>query len=162
MSLASGSRLGVYEILGSRGAGGMDEVYRARDSRLNRDVALKVLPDALADDTDRLARLHREAQVLASPSHPNIAIVHGFEEGPAKGAESPAKAGHYIHALVMEFATGAAVNRLRMPWLPTANFSSSSRRLSHSRLSRSSPTGRRVSASRSNQRSTSWSSSSTT
>jgi hypothetical protein len=106
MSLASGSRLGVYEILGSLGAGGMGEVYRARDTRLNRDVALKVLPDALADNTDRLARLHREAQVLASLSHPNIAIVHGFEEGPAKAAESPAKAGHYIHALVMELVEG--------------------------------------------------------
>jgi len=105
MSLASGSRLGVYEILGSLGAGGMGEVYRARDTRLNRDVALKVLPDALADNIDRLARLHREAQVLASLSHPNIAIVHGFEEGLAK-EESPAKAGHYIHALVMELVDG--------------------------------------------------------
>ncbi len=94
MALASGSRLGVYEILGSLGAGGMGEVYRARDTRLNRDVAIKVLPDALAGDPDRLSRLHREAQALASLNHSNIAIVHGFEESGG------------IHALVMELIEG--------------------------------------------------------
>src|SRR5688572_32009922 len=94
MSLSAGSRIGVYEILGSLGAGGMGEVYRARDARLNRDVALKVLPEAFAGNDDRLSRLHREAQVLASLNHPNIAIVHGFEESGG------------VHALVMELVEG--------------------------------------------------------
>jgi serine/threonine protein kinase len=114
MSLAAGTRIGVYEIRESLGAGGMGEVYRARDTRLNRDVALKVLPESLAGDPDRLARLHREAQVLASLNHPNIAVVHGFEgdaeNGPAAafapGASAPKKAGHDIHALVMELVEG--------------------------------------------------------
>lgn len=79
MALAAGSRLGPYEVLGSLGAGGMGEVFRARDSRLGRDVAVKVLPDAFAHDPDRLARFEREAQVLASLNPPNIATVHGFE-----------------------------------------------------------------------------------
>jgi serine/threonine protein kinase len=83
MSLQAGSRLGAYEILGLLGAGGMGEVYRARDSRLNRDVAVKVLPEALALDAERLARFTREAQVLGSLSHPNIAIVHGSKMCPA-------------------------------------------------------------------------------
>jgi serine/threonine protein kinase len=91
MSLAPGTRIGAYEIRDSLGAGGMGEVYRARDTRLNRDVAIKVLPEALANDPERLQRLQREAQVLASLNHPNIAIVHGFEEGPAP-------AGHYPNA----------------------------------------------------------------
>jgi Tol biopolymer transport system component len=103
MSLAPGTRIGVYEIRDSLGAGGMGEVYRARDTRLNRDVAIKVLPEVLAGDPERLGRLHREAQVLASLNHPNIAIVHGFEEGPADGL---AKTGHDIHALVMELVDG--------------------------------------------------------
>ena len=76
----SGTRIGAYEVVGALGAGGMGEVYRARDTRLNRDVALKVLPDSVAGDNDRLRRLRREAQLLASLSHPNIAHVYGFEE----------------------------------------------------------------------------------
>ncbi|HET7747404.1 MAG TPA: serine/threonine-protein kinase, partial [Vicinamibacteria bacterium] len=80
MTLASGARLGPYEILVPLGAGGMGEVYRARDSRLGRDVAIKVLPAAAAGDTDRIARLRREAQLLASLQHPNIAAIHGLEE----------------------------------------------------------------------------------
>ena len=69
LTLISGHRIGPYEVTGSIGAGGMGEVYRARDSRLNRDVALKVLPDGFAGDPDRLARFRREAQVLASLNH---------------------------------------------------------------------------------------------
>ena len=67
MALAAGSRLGPYEILAALGAGGMGEVYRARDTKLGRDVALKILSDAFAADADRLARFEREAKVLASP-----------------------------------------------------------------------------------------------
>jgi Tol biopolymer transport system component len=78
--LSPGTRLGSYEIVAPIGAGGMGEVYRARDTRLGRDVALKVLPELFAADTDRLARFKREAQVLASLNHPNIAAIHGFEE----------------------------------------------------------------------------------
>ena len=80
MALASGTRLGSYEVLAAIGAGGMGEVYRARDARLNREVALKVLPDAFTLDADRLARFRREAQLLASLNHPNIAAIYGFEE----------------------------------------------------------------------------------
>jgi WD40 repeat protein len=80
MALESGIRLGSYEVLAAIGVGGMGEVYRARDTRLNRDVALKVLPDAFTIDPDRLARFRREAQLLASLSHPNIGAIYGFEE----------------------------------------------------------------------------------
>jgi Tol biopolymer transport system component len=78
--LQPGTRLGPYEILSALGAGGMGEVYRARDTKLNRDVAIKVLPELFLLDADRLARFRREAQVLASLNHPNIAAIHGFEE----------------------------------------------------------------------------------
>ena len=80
MSLERGARLGVYEIVAPIGAGGMGEVYRARDTKLNRDVALKILPEAFALDPDRLARFKREAQVLAALNHQNIAAIHGLEE----------------------------------------------------------------------------------
>ena len=80
MTLAPGTRLGAYEITAPIGAGGMGEVYRARDTRLNRDVAIKVLPEAFAQDADRLARFKREAQVLASLNHPHIAAIYGLEE----------------------------------------------------------------------------------
>jgi Tol biopolymer transport system component len=80
MPITTGTRIGVYEITGTLGAGGMGEVYRARDGRLNRDVALKVLPDLFAADPDRLARFTREAQTLAALNHPNIAHIHGLEE----------------------------------------------------------------------------------
>jgi serine/threonine protein kinase len=78
MSLAPGSRLGVYEVIAPIGAGGMGEVYRARDSKLRRDVALKVLPAAFASDPDRLARFEREAYAVAALSHPNILAIHDF------------------------------------------------------------------------------------
>src|SRR5664280_2963854 len=80
MRFAPGSRLGAYEILGPLGAGGMGEVWRARDTRLQREVALKILPEAFAQDADRLARFTREAHVLASLNHPNIAAIYSFEE----------------------------------------------------------------------------------
>ncbi len=79
MTLASGTRLGPYEIVSPIGAGGMGEVYRARDTKLNRDVAIKVLPESFALDADRVARFTREAQVLASLNHPNIAAIYGIE-----------------------------------------------------------------------------------
>ena len=75
-----GTRLGQYEILDRLGAGGMGEVYRARDTTLDRDVAIKVLPEDFADDANRLARFEREAKLLASLNHPNIATIFGFEE----------------------------------------------------------------------------------
>src|SRR5436305_1689647 len=80
MSLSVGARLGPYEILSALGAGGMGEVYRARDTKLGRDVAVKVLPDSLAADAERLLRFEREAKVLAALNHPNIAHIHGFED----------------------------------------------------------------------------------
>jgi eukaryotic-like serine/threonine-protein kinase len=80
MPLSRGTRVGSCEILELLGTGGMGEVYRAHDSRLGRDVALKLLPTALATDPDRLARFEREAHLLASLNHANIATVHGYEE----------------------------------------------------------------------------------
>jgi len=94
MSLQPGAHLSAYEILGLIGSGGMGMVYRARDPKLGRDVALKVLPEEFALDADRLARFRREAQVLASLNHPNIAAIYGLEE--ADG----------VRALVLEFVEG--------------------------------------------------------
>src|SRR5512140_3719316 len=79
MSLATGIRLGAYEIVAPLGAGGMGEVYRARDTRLSRDVAIKALPAEFAQDPERLARFEREARLLASLSHPNVAGIYGLE-----------------------------------------------------------------------------------
>jgi len=97
MTLDTGSRVGPYEILAPLGAGGMGEVYRALDPRLRRDVALKVLPDLFAGDAERLARFQREAHVLASLNHPNIAAIYGLEEG------------HGIRCLVLELIEGATL-----------------------------------------------------
>src|SRR6266576_3136240 len=94
MTLAPGSKLGSYEVLSLLGAGGMGEVYRARDTKLGRDVALKILPALFAADPDRLARFRREAQVLASLNHQNIAHIHGLEDSSD------------IPALVMELVEG--------------------------------------------------------
>jgi serine/threonine protein kinase/Tol biopolymer transport system component len=80
MSLAAGTRFGAYEIVALLGAGGMGEVYRAKDTRLKREVAIKVLPDAFANDPERLARFQREAELLATLNHPNIAQIHGIED----------------------------------------------------------------------------------
>jgi serine/threonine protein kinase len=90
VSLAAGTKLGHYEILAPLGPGGMGEVYRARDTRLGREVAIKVLPESFAKDAGRMARFEREAKLLASLNHPNIAHVYGVEE----------------NALVMELVEG--------------------------------------------------------
>ena len=82
-----GTRIGAYEVIAKLGEGGMGEVYRATDTTLKRDVAIKVLPEAMAHDTERLARFEREAQILASLNHPHIAHIHGLEqEDGAEGA----------------------------------------------------------------------------
>src|SRR3990172_6298984 len=94
MAISAGTTLGLYEVLAPLGAGGMGEVYRARDTRLDRDVAIKVLPEALARDKERILRFEREAKVLASLNHPNIAAIYGFEEFEGK------------RFLVMELAEG--------------------------------------------------------
>ncbi len=88
MALTPGTRLGPYEVLAAIGEGGMGQVYRARDTKLNRDVAIKVLSDSVIGDPDRVARFQREAQVLASLNHPNIAHLYGFEETPAPRVSS--------------------------------------------------------------------------
>ena|SRR6185436_16266000 len=80
MRFAAGTSIGHYKILSSIGAGGMGEVYRAKDTLLKRDVALKVLPEALANDPERLTRITREAELLASLNHPNIATIYGVED----------------------------------------------------------------------------------
>jgi len=102
MALTAGTRLGAYEIAALIGAGGMGEVYRARDTRLNRDVALKVLPELFAADPDRLARFKREAHLLASLNHPHIAAIYGFEDGTDVGAGFSRLGG----ALVLELVEG--------------------------------------------------------
>jgi len=97
MPLVAGTRLGPYEITAPLGAGGMGEVYRARDTKLDREVALKVLPDALSRDPERLARFEREAKVLASLNHPNIAQIYGVEDSGG------------VRALVMELVPGVTL-----------------------------------------------------
>ena len=94
MTLTSGTRLGVYEVTAQIGEGGMGQVYRATDTKLKRQVAIKILPPALAADHDRLARFQREAEVLASLNHPNIAAIYGLEDGDG------------VKALVMELVEG--------------------------------------------------------
>jgi serine/threonine protein kinase/Tol biopolymer transport system component len=97
MTLAAGVRCGPYEITAKIGAGGMGEVYRARDTKLDRDVALKILPDAFAADPQRLARFEREAKTLAALNHPHIAHIHGLEESGG------------VRALVLEFVDGSTL-----------------------------------------------------
>src|SRR5687768_7099014 len=94
MALQAGTRIAGYEISGILGAGGMGEVYRARDTSLGRAVAIKILPATVANDAERLARFDREARTLASLNHPNIAQIYGFEK--ADGTR----------ALVMELVEG--------------------------------------------------------
>ena len=97
MALKPGYRIGPYEVGTLIGAGAMGQVYRARDTRLNRDVALKVLPEVVELDSDRMARLKREAQMLAALNHPNIAAIYGFEESQGR------------HALVLELVDGPTI-----------------------------------------------------
>ena len=94
MSFTPGTTLAHYEILELIGKGGMGEVYRAKDSKLGRDVAIKVLPDEFAENEERLARFQREAKVLASLNHPGIAAIHGLEESEG------------THYLVLELVPG--------------------------------------------------------
>ncbi|MDP9324389.1 MAG: serine/threonine protein kinase, partial [Acidobacteriota bacterium] len=94
MPLAAGSRLGSFEIITPIGAGGMGEVYRAYDSKLKRDVAIKILPEAFASEPDRISRFEREAELLASLNHSNIATVHDFQQDGER------------HFLVMELVEG--------------------------------------------------------
>ena len=108
MALETGTQLGSYEILSPLGAGGMGEVYRARDTKLGRDVALKVLPEAFINDSQRMARFQREAQVLASLNHPNIAAIYGLEES------------NGVRALVMELVEGPTLaDRLKAGGIPS-------------------------------------------
>ncbi len=99
MALATGTRLNVYEIVAPLGAGGMGEVYRARDTKLDRVVALKVLPEAIAFDADRVARFEREARILASLNHPHIAGLYGMEESGGQ------------HFLLMELVEGETLDQ---------------------------------------------------
>jgi serine/threonine protein kinase len=104
MALPTGTRIGPYEVTGALGAGGMGEVYRARDARLNRDVAIKALQPAVAADPERIARFEREAQLLASLHHPNIAGIHGLEEATGSGQSAT--------YLVLEFVDGKPLDAL--------------------------------------------------
>jgi serine/threonine protein kinase len=94
VSLSPGTRVGPYEVTALIGAGGMGEVCRARDTKLHRDVALKVLPGPVATDPERLSRFQREAQLLAALNHPNIAAIYGLED---EGS---------VRAIVMELVDG--------------------------------------------------------
>lgn len=120
MALTAGDRLGPFEIVSALGAGGMGEVYRARDLRLFRDVALKILPDAFASDPDRVARFRREAQVLASLNHPNIGHIYGFEE--TKTA----------HALVLELIEGPTLaDRIAQGPIPVSDVVTIANQITH-------------------------------
>ena len=111
MALSPGTRLGAYEILSALGAGGMGEVYRARDTKLKRDVALKVLPPAFAADADRIERFAREAQLLAALNHPHIASIYGLED-----------ASHHPPALVLELIEGETLaDRVRSGPMPLSD-----------------------------------------
>ena len=107
--LNPGTSVGAYEVVSLLGKGGMGEVYRARDTRLKRDVALKILPDFFSDDPERLVRFHREARVLAALSHPCVAGIYGFEESNGR------------RALVLELVEGETLaDRLARGAIPVA------------------------------------------
>ncbi len=107
MALSPGTRIGHYDVTSLLGEGGMGQVWQATDTQLNREVALKILPDAFAADPDRLARFKREAQILASLNHPNIAAIYGIEE--AEGTR----------ALVLELVEGPTLaDRIRKGPIP--------------------------------------------
>ena len=125
MPLSSGTTIGHYDVTALLGEGGMGQVWQATDTQLNRQVALKILPDAFADDPDRLARFKREAQILASLNHPNIAAIYGIEE--AEGTR----------ALVLELVEGrlslTGSRRGRSRWMRRCRLPSRSPRLSKRR-----------------------------
>ena len=107
MSLNVGSRLGHYDVTALIGEGGMGQVYQATDTKLKRQVALKILPEAFAADPERLSRFQREAEVLASLNHPNIAAIHGLEEEDG------------VRALVLELVEGPTLaDRVRQGPMP--------------------------------------------
>ena len=107
MPLPAGTRIGGYEVQSALGAGGMGEVYRARDAKLGRDVAIKILPAAFTNDLERLARFEREARMLASLNHPHIGAIYGVEDS----------SGH--PALVLELVEGDTLaDRLRQGPMP--------------------------------------------
>ena len=105
MPLSAGTRLGHYDVTSLLGEGGMGQVWQATDTQLGRQVALKILPDAFADDPDRLARFTREAQILASLNHPNIAAIHGIEESEPSTSDGTSP-GQAVKALVLELVEG--------------------------------------------------------
>src|SRR5829696_9194663 len=118
MALPAGTRLGVYEVSALLGEGGMGEVYRARDTRLERHVAIKILPEALAADPERLERLSREARLLASLNHPNIAAIYGIETAGV------------VHALVLELVEGETLGaRIRRKPLTVSETRSMARQI---------------------------------
>jgi serine/threonine protein kinase len=108
MRFSPGTRFGPYEIVAALGAGGMGEVYRARDTKLDRDVALKILPDSFAHDPDRLTRFEREAKTLAALNHAHIAQIYGLEQSSIGSA------------LVMELVDGEDLSARRCPRRPAA------------------------------------------
>ncbi len=116
MALTPSTRLGPYEVLGPLGAGGMGEVYRAKDTTLGRDVAVKVLPEHLAHDPERLARFEREAKTLASLNHPHIAQIHGFEHAVPSTIAGQPGAGPAVkdHAMEQAIENGRNQATLRM------------------------------------------------
>jgi serine/threonine protein kinase len=116
LALTPGTRLGAFELTELIGRGGMGEVYRATDTKLKRQVAIKILPPSFAADHDRLARVQREAEVLAALNHPNIAAIYGLDEGPAPfGSAQGREAGHHVRALVMELVEGEDLSQ-RIEW----------------------------------------------
>ncbi len=122
MALSAGTKIGPYEVIGLIGQGGMGEVWQALYTKLDRDVALKVLPEAFTSDPDRLARFEREAKVLASLNHPNIGSIYGLEE--AEG----------VKALVLELVEGPTLaDRIARGPIPTKPSPSPSRSLKSSK-----------------------------
>jgi serine/threonine protein kinase len=114
MPLPPGHKIGPYEILASIGAGGMGEVYRAKDTKLGRDVALKILPPEMAQDPDRLARFQREARAVAALNHPNVVTLHSVEES------------NGVHYLTMELVEGHSLDQIiPKDGFPPAAFSTS-------------------------------------
>src|SRR6185503_16681428 len=118
VALTPGTRLGAYEIIAPIGKGGMGEVYRARDTKLGRDVAIKVLPEAVAREQERLARFEREGRTLAALNHPNIAIIHGLEDT------------NGVRALVMALVEGPTLaDRIALGPVPPAEALSIARQI---------------------------------